>query len=424
VGNQKKVLFLAILKKTLNIMITNKLALLFVLLPILSFAQKVPAAKKVADSYAMVDKKALALPEAQAGNTQGIADYINANFTTDSDKTRAIFIWTATNIRYDIDNMFAINFYAKPEEKIDKALKTRKGICENYAAIFNDVCLKAGLNSFVITGYTKQNGFADYIPHAWCAAQVSGNWYLFDPTWGSGYVSNGKFVKKINNGYYKVPPARLIKSHMPFDPMWEFLNYPVTNQEFYEGKTAENRAKPYFSYTDSIKVYNQLSEVEQYTATARRIEGNGVKNSLIYDRLQHLKREVEVYNNNKDVAESNAKIDAYNAAIVDYNDGINNFNAFIQYRNAQFKPMRPDAEIQAMFDASYNKLITAKSKMKEIKKPDAKMAPMLVSMLRSIDDALAHADEQKEWLQKYFSKGKFGRTTMFTKYTWMGIPLN
>jgi len=46
--------------------------------------------------------------------------------------------------------MFAINFYEQKEEKISKPLKYRKGICENYAALFNDLCSKSGIKSFVI----------------------------------------------------------------------------------------------------------------------------------------------------------------------------------------------------------------------------------------------------------------------------------
>jgi len=396
----------------------------FCLLSLPVFAQKKLPTSKPAAPYAATDKKALALPDSLSNTTRQIATYITANFATDSDKARAIFIWVASNIQYDIDNMFAINFYEKKEEKIAKALKTKKGICENYAAVFNDVCQKSGLISYVITGYTRQNGFADYIPHAWCAAQVNGTWYLFDPTWGSGYVSNGKFVKKINNNYYKVPPSRLIKSHIPFDPMWEFLNYPVTNQEFYEGKTQENKSKPYFSFTDSIAAYEKLSEVDQDAAAARRIEANGVKNALVFNQLEYLKRSIEIYNSEKKVSTNNAKVDLYNSAVADYNEGVNNFKDFIDYRNNQFKPTRPDAEIQAMFDAAYNKINTASTKLNQVKDPDSNIAAMIVTFHKSIDDAMSHLDEQKEWLAKYFSKGKFGRSTMFTKYTWMGIPLN
>ena len=420
-----KTLNLPTISQTIKlIMKPIQLAIFLCLLSFPVFAQIAHTPPKSPVPYSSIDKKALQLPDSLSSTTQQIASYITANFATDSDKARAIFIWVASNIQYDIDNMFAINFYEKKEEKIAKALRTKKGICENYAALFNDVCQKSGLSSYVIIGYTKQNGFADYIPHAWCAAQINGTWFLFDPTWGSGYASNGKFVKKINNAYYKVPPSRLIKSHIPFDPMWEFLNYPVTNQEFYEGKVQENRSKAYFSYSDSIAAYEKLSEVEKDAAAARRIEGNGIKNALVFNQLQNLKRSIEIYNSEKKVSNNNAKVDLYNSAVADYNEGANNFKDFIDYRNNQFKPTRPDAEIQAMFDAAYNKITAANNKLNQVKDPDPNIASMMITFHKSIDDAMTHLDEQKEWLAKYFSKSKFGRSSMFTAYTWMGIPLN
>lgn len=315
------------------------------------------AQKSVINEYATIDKKALQISDSLTKTTEGIAGYITSNFNTDKEKVRAIFIWIASNIQYDIDNMFAINFYEHKEEKISKPLRNRKGICENYAALFNDICSKSGIKSFVIEGYTKQNGFTDYIPHAWCAALIDDFWFMFDPTWASGYISNGKFYKKINNDYFKVNPSSLIKSHMPFDFLWQFLNYPVTNQEFYEGKTQQNKLKQYFSYPDSIKMYEKQSHFEQLTSSAERIERNGVKNSLIFDRLQHIKMELENENTN-----------IYNSAGVDYNNGINSFNEFIQYRNNQFIPKKTDFEIQSMIDSAENKFKDAKTKLSAIKK--------------------------------------------------------
>jgi len=312
-----------------------------------------------------------------------------------------------------------MNFYEQREDKIAKPLKTRKGICENYAALFNDVCLKTGIKSFVIEGYTKQNGFADYIPHAWCAALIDSSWFMFDPTWGSGYISNGKFVRKINNDYFKVNPSALIKSHMPFDFLWQFLNYPVTNQEFYESKTQQNKSKPFFNYHDSIHVYEKQNHIEQLTASASRIERNGIKNSLIYDRLQHIKLEIEHDRQSQSV-------NLYNSAVSDYNDGINTYNEFINYRNKQFTPNKTDPEIQSMIDEADSKLKGAKVKLSEIKNPNANTASMMSQLTKSIDDAAMHVKEQQDWLKIYFSKGKSGRKSMFydRKVTWFGIPLN
>src|SRR5215217_3743983 len=85
------------------------------------------AQKAVVNEFATIDAKVLKLPDSLTRTTTDISKYIISNFKTDQEKTRAIFIWIASNIQYDIDNMFAINFYESKEEKIAKPLKTRKG---------------------------------------------------------------------------------------------------------------------------------------------------------------------------------------------------------------------------------------------------------------------------------------------------------
>ncbi|MEI7723946.1 MAG: transglutaminase domain-containing protein [Bacteroidota bacterium] len=366
----------------------------------------VNTSKGVVNEYAAIDKIALKLPDSLSKSTESIAGYITANFKTENDKARAIFIWIASNIQYDLENMFALNFYEKKEEKISKPLKTRKGICENYAALFTDICLKTGIKSFVIEGYTKQNGLADYIPHAWSAALIDSSWFTFDPTWGSGYVKSGKFYRKINNEYFKTVPSSLVTSHMPFDYLWQFLYYPITNQEFYEGKTKENKSKPYFNYVDSIQQYEKQNHTEQLLASASRIERNGIKNSMIFDRLQHIRMEIEQDKQSK-------SINLYNAAVSDFNDGISDYNDFIQYRNKKFIPKKPDQEIRNMLDSSAMKLKSSKTKLSEVVNPDENAVAMIHQLNKSVDEAFARVIEQQDWLKKYFSKGQSDRKMMF-----------
>ena len=390
----------------------------FILLLTLT-TQTVFAQKTTVNEYATIDKKASQLPDSLTKTTDQIASYITSTFTTDKDKSRAIFIWVASNIQYDIDNMFAINFYEKREEKIAKPLRTRKGICENYASLFTDICIKSGIKSFVIEGYTKQNGFTDYIPHAWSAALIDSSWFLFDPTWGSGYINGGKFFKKINNDYFKASPTTIIRSHMPFDYLWQFVNYPVTNQEFYEGKTQQNRTKPFFNFIDTLQFYENQNHIDQLISTTYRVEKNGIKNSLVFDRLQHLKLEIENDRQTK-------MINLYNSAVIDYNEGISDFNGFINYRNKQFTPNKTDPEIQNMLDVPDNKLKEAKNKLGQISTPDTNTSNMIRQLIKSIDDAGTQMKEQQEWLKLYFSKNKSGRKSMFyeQKVTWFGMPLN
>lgn len=372
-------------------------------------------AQKKPDIYP-VDKVALQIPDSMTKTTSGIARYINARFADPADKSRAIFVWIAKNIRYDIDNMFAINFYANSGELIDVVLKTRKGICMHYSELFNDIAKKVGLRSYVVTGFTKQNGFIDYIPHSWCAVFIGSSWALLDPTWGSGYVQNSKYVSELNNFYFMTKPEQLIKSHMPFDPLWQFLNYPVTNQEFYEGKFLTDKTKPFFNYSDTLSAYEHESEIERLKSSSRRIEANGVRNSMIFDRLQHNRREIEYYN-------GKMLVGMFNSAIDKYNEGVIQLNRFIDYRNKQFTPKKSDPEIKQMLDVAETLLADSRKKLLEIKNPDQDMAASMLQLNRSIDDATVNLNEQKAFLNKYFSTSKVLRKSLFYKYTLMGIPV-
>jgi hypothetical protein len=382
------------------------------LILIILFIAQIACAQK-SNGFTNIDIKALLIPENLTHNTKDIADWVNTNFQSETDKSRAIFIWVAGYLEYDVDNMFAINFNEQANDRIEKALKTRKGICEDYAVLYNDICSKAGIKSYLVEGYTKQNGFADYLPHAWCAAKIDTSWYLFDPTWGSGYVSKGKFYSRINNDYFKAQPAAFIKSHIPFDPLWEFLNYPVTNKEFYDGKFQEDKSKPFFDYNDSIEKFNHQTELEQWISAALRIESNGMKNSMIFSYYENMKRNIEITKQNEIIARQNEEVHKYNASLDDYNIGITALNDFIQYRNKQFNPMKSDHDIQAMIDSADVRLISARSKLDNISDPPENIKSSVTRLSKSIDDGIKQKNEFQDFLNKYFSKGKFGRKQMF-----------
>jgi transglutaminase/protease-like cytokinesis protein 3 len=421
----------------------NLFTILFTLCVLLSFLQTHPQARTSGyaparnagtvrpDDYAAIDKLALQMPDSLTRTTEGIASYINGHFHEGRAKTRAAFIWIASNIQYDLANMFALNFYEKNEDKIAKPLSTRKGICENFAALFTDVCSKTGVKSYVVEGYTRQNGFTDYIPHAWCAAFMDSAWYLFDPTWGSGYVNNGRFYKRINNEYFMARPSTLIRSHMPFDYLWQFLYYPVTNEQFYTGKTQERSGMPYFNYIDSLAAYEKQSNLEYDMAASSRIIQNGVKNSMIFDRLEHLRRDAEYekarIEHDKaqaDIDRKNQIVNLYNSALGDYNEAVHDLNDYVAYYNKQFQPAKPDADIQGMIDSAASNLKAATSKLDRIHNPDQSTGVLINQFRRQISDLSARVDEQEEWLKKYFAKGKMGRKNMFVKITWFGARVN
>jgi hypothetical protein len=368
------------------------------------------------NEYSSIDKTMLQIPKSLTTSSDGIARYINSKFSNNNDKARAVYIWVASNIQYDVENMFVQISELTTNEIIAKTLKTQKGVCTNFAVLFNDIALKSGITSYTIPGYTKQNEVVDNLPHEWCAANIDGTWYIFDPTWGSGFLQKGKFVSKINDFYFKVTPEDMISSHMPFDPLWQFSNYPVTCQEFYEGKTQRNTSKPYFNFKDSLSVYANQPEIEQLISSSKRIEANGVKNSLIYDRLRYNRREIEVYRNN-------VVVDQLNSAGNSFNAGINHLNEFIHYRNNQFTPKKSDGEIRQMIDTIASSFKFSQMVLDKIKPIDVNMSLQISQLNRSINEATLSLNEHQAFVEKYIRTGKLFRKSLFYKTTFLGMPL-
>src|SRR4051812_37909743 len=108
------------------------LTLLFIIIVTNNYAQ-------TTNTFLTIDKLALQIPDSSTHSTESIANYITKNFTTATDKSRAVFIWIAQNIQYDINNMFAINFYKDKQQVINDVLEKRKGICMHYAELYNDI---------------------------------------------------------------------------------------------------------------------------------------------------------------------------------------------------------------------------------------------------------------------------------------------
>ena len=388
----------------------NIYLVLFFVISFLSFGQ-------VNTGYSLVDAKMAVIPASSTTSTDAIAKYINSNFKTETDKIRAVFYWTASNISYDVANMFAVNFNETEQEKIAKTLRTRKGVCIHYAVVFNELSQKTGIQSYIIDGYTKQNGKVGDLAHAWTAAKIDKKWYIFDPTWGSGYVNNGRFSKKINNYYFKADPTKIIASHIPFDYLWQFSNYPITNGEFYEGKIQINKNKKYFDFEKEIAKYNALSEADQLFASAERIEKNGLKNAMILERYEGKKQQLTYLRQNTNIEKLNAIVNEMNEAVVLLND-------FIHYRNNKFKPAFSDDEISSMIEIPRAKLVKCQNDIYSVGAVGNKNASNVASIKSSIGAALAQADEHSLFVKKYLSASKIVRKTMFSKVSWFGAPLN
>ncbi|MES2411420.1 MAG: transglutaminase domain-containing protein [Bacteroidota bacterium] len=378
----------------------------FLILTLLFFVQI--SIGQIVPNYSSVDNKMLAIPENLTATTSGIADYINSNFTSQDEKVRAIYHWITSDISYDVPNMYEPNNLDSPEVKIAKTLKTRKGVCIHYAEVFKEIANKVGVKSFIVAGYTKQFNEVAAISHAWNVSQIDGKWFLFDATWGAGFVEGKKYTKKQNNAYFKRSPDRMIVNHMPFDFLWQLLQEPLTNSEFISGKPDTAKPKMNFDYNAEIEKYEKLSDADKAFEASKRIEKSGLSNKLITEYYNLKKKEFTVITQNKSVEKLIAITADFNAAISDLND-------FILFRNKRFKPTQSDDTLRRMMQDVKDKMTKCKDDVYKVGAVSSENAANLNSLKRAILAGLEKTKESEDFLNEYLSKGLLGRKMMFTK---------
>lgn len=360
-------------------------------------------------NYALIDAKMDEIPSSSTSSTDKIANYINANFKTENDKIRAVFYWIASNISYDIKKITArASKEVNPHDNIPYTLKTQKGICGDYAEVFSDISSKIGITTYIVVGYTKQKGKIASLSHAWCAAKIDDKWFLFDPTFGAGYINNNKFTKKLNNGFFKVEPSKLIASHMPFDYLWQFLNYPITNKEFYEDKISEDKSKAYFDFENEIVNYNKLSDSDKANETAVRIEKNGVLNGMISEALNYNK---ELYKNlihNKNSQKLTQESQKYNEAIT----FLNNYSL---YRSKKFQPAVSDEDLKAMLQNIKDRFKEREESLDALGDMGNEYNLEVKKFKKSILAINKQIQEHESFLNSYLSKSPEDRKMMFNR---------
>ncbi|MEP6617287.1 MAG: transglutaminase domain-containing protein [Ginsengibacter sp.] len=370
----------------------NKVLLLF------AFSFISTTAKPQSEYYG-VREGVVHIPDSLTYSTSLIAGYIHSHFSSDSKMIRAIYSWVVSNIKYDKDSANEINLGVDPEAKITLALKRRRGVCENYAAIFNDICIKAGLPSFVVNGYTKQMGMVDKTGHSWCAVLVNGSWGLYDPTWDE---SNGMNLK-----YFMMAPAEFIETHMPYDPIWQLLNKPVTHQQFNSGNIFNNKNQ-YFNYTDSIAAYMEMDSLHKFKSSAARIQKDALYNSMVRNNNNIIKMNIEMINQDRDV-------ELYNSSVAGINDATTDYNHFVEYRNQQFKPKKSDGELFGLLDEMENKLLVSLKKLDQVDHSDATFILGTEPVRYRIVQLMSRIKEQKDFVIRYTAADEKAREILFYK---------
>ncbi|WKN42840.1 transglutaminase domain-containing protein [Tunicatimonas pelagia] len=198
---------------------------------ILVFAATVLWAEKI--DYSKIDQHARQAPEKIHTDLDKLVKYLSKPAANDYERVRSFYSWIAENIAYDVQlfRSYRPSRY-QPLAPAD-VLKRRKAVCQGYAELFQEMCRKVGIKSYVVGGYSKGFGYTPkakftVADHAWNVVQIADKWYLIDVTWGSGGLNDRmKFVKQFNEQYFLTDPKVFVLNHLPLAPMWQLLDCPV-----------------------------------------------------------------------------------------------------------------------------------------------------------------------------------------------------
>lgn len=201
---------------------------LFGFLPIFASAQA---------DYTALDAQALTIRKSDYKNPEDVARALCQNIHSEQEKARVLFTWLAHNMRYNYgetqQSTRATSQAAFENQRIQKAYRSGKGICMDYALLYQKMAQTVGLECEYVRGHAKNSVQGGWSKHAWNAVKVADKWILIDPTWGSGRSdSPQKFTQIFQPGYFETTPRVFALSHFPQDPAWQLLEPPLSENQF------------------------------------------------------------------------------------------------------------------------------------------------------------------------------------------------
>ena len=355
------------------------------------------------NKYSKIDKSSTTVPDSLI-EYQEIAEYLTKDLTSEIEKSRALYIWITHNIKYDLNQANTNKRYDKSKDLIDEVLNTRMGLCHHYSELFLSMCKSIELDSYLIMGYTRNaNGEISDVNHTWNAIKIDSTYYFIDVTWAAGYLINEKYYHHFTDNYFLISPKEFIKTHMPFDPLWQLVDNPISNEQFISRDFSSLNVKGNFEYTDSVYQLETLNRLDRLKKSNKRTIACGIKHPLIQTQISE--NEYQIAN------------EEYNIAVDSLNLGVRYFNLYITSKNHQFhNPKLEDQEIKKLIskastsisyaDKSFNNIVTHNDKLSELVLDAKGMTPNLLSDLKI----------EEEFIAKYISRWKPLRGFMFLTY--------
>lgn len=331
-----------------------------------------------------------------------IALYLTKDLTKEDEKVRAIYIWITHNIQYDMAQISNPIPYSEEVNIAEEALKNKKGVCEHYAQLFHKMCSAIKITSYVVPGYTRQSESdkIDPLNHAWNGVVVNNSYFLVDPTWDAGYFDKGGYKHEFQDDFFLMEPGKFLRTHIPFDPIWQFLTNPITHVEFKVKDFSKLNRRGDFAFRDTIATLKALDTISAIVKSIQRIKRFGVANDHITEELLVNENLLEYYRYNSWVSRFNVINGDLKLAVDEINLAVSYHNNFLKIINTkQSNSHGKGEEIETNLDKAGKHVIKGQKLLKIAK-----------SQLESLDylgknkEHLQHAKSNKIKLLQYISQ--------------------
>nr|WP_294861570.1 transglutaminase domain-containing protein [uncultured Fluviicola sp.] len=197
--------------------------------------------------------------------------FLDLQGQNEEEKVWLFYGYLGTYFKYDNDRKGDIK---APFYNPELTAKKSKGVCRDFARVFEYLCIKSDIPCFSISGKTKIGMFefierkfhrlGTDVTHEWNIVRVNGNWMLMDPTWThissktkiqvpdkSNKTSKTLTIISVDRTYYNPSPEFMAKTHAPIHPAFSLFSKTPTF------KTIRKKPKKQRVYQDNT-VCSQL----------------------------------------------------------------------------------------------------------------------------------------------------------------------
>lgn len=170
------------------------------------------------------------MPDTAMTSPQAVGEYIRANEEDPHGRVKAIHDFVANHVAYDA---VALAEGRYPDQSADAVFRTGLGVCAGYANLAKTIADASGDHVIVVVGDSRERGGGIAGGgHAWNAARIENDWYLFDATWDAGHVEGRSFNREYSTGYLFPPPEVMGITHFPSQAAWQLREEPLSRGEF------------------------------------------------------------------------------------------------------------------------------------------------------------------------------------------------